>query len=346
MIPTDNCPLATVIIPNWNGMRWLPKCIEALKRQTVSCFEILVVENASTDGSLAWLQEHGVPYLKNDRNLGFAGGVNAGIRSVLARGAEKSCETDQARKTVPPYVILLNNDTEAEPGFVEALLKSIEKDRKLFAVSAMMLRVQDTSTIDDAGDSMTLPGWAFQRGTEEPRSRYEQGCEVFSACGGAAIYRTEYLEKTGLFDETHFAYLEDLDLCWRARLMGYRNRYCPEARVKHYGSATSGSKYNAFKVRLSSRNHIWLMYKNQPDFLLILHGPWIAAGLLVKALFFAKKGLFLPWLSGTWEGLTHLERVRRVDFSRVPPHRLLSIERLLILGTLEYVRHYAERALA
>ena len=80
---TDDRPLATVVIPNWNGMRWLPKCIEALEKQTVSCFEILVVENASTDGSLAWLQKHGVPYLKNDRNLGFAGGVNAGIRAVL-----------------------------------------------------------------------------------------------------------------------------------------------------------------------------------------------------------------------------------------------------------------------
>ena len=331
---TDDRPLATVVIPNWNGMRWLPKCIEALEKQTVSCFEILVVENASTDGSLAWLQEHGVPYLKNDRNLGFAGGVNAGIRAV------------RARETVPPYVILLNNDTEVEPEFVEALLEAMEKDRRLFAVSAMMLRVQDTSMIDDAGDSMTLPGWAFQRGTEEPRTRYEQGCEVFSACGGAAIYRMEYLEKTGLFDETHFAYLEDLDLCWRARLLGYRVRYCPEARVKHYGSATSGSKYNAFKVRLSSRNHIWLMYKNQPDFLLFLHGPWIAAGLLVKALFFAKKGLFLPWLSGTWEGLTHLDRVKRVRFEEIPLGRFLSIEKLLILGTIEYARHYAERALA
>lgn len=330
---TDDRPLATVVIPNWNGMRWLPKCITALEKQTVSCFEILVVENASTDGSLEWLRDHGVPVLKNDRNLGFAGGVNAGIRSVLDR------------ETVPPYVILLNNDTEAEPGFVEAMLGAIEKDRRLFAVSAMMLRVQDTSMIDDAGDSMSLPGWAFQRGTEEPRARYEQACEVFSACGGAAIYRMEYLEKTGLFDETHFAYLEDLDLSWRARLLGYRIRYCPDARVKHYGSATSGSKYNAFKVRLSSRNHIWLMYKNQPDFLLFLHGPWIAAGLLVKALFFAKKGLFLPWLSGTWEGLTHLERVKRVRFEEVPPLRFLSIEKLLILGTLEYARHYAERAL-
>ena len=331
---TDDRPLATVVIPNWNGMRWLPQCIEALEKQTVSCFEILVVENASTDGSLEWLRGHGVPVLKNDRNLGFAGGVNAGIRAV------------RARETVPPYVILLNNDTEVEPEFVEALLEAMEKDRRLFAVSAMMLRVQDTSMIDDAGDSMTLPGWAFQRGTEEPRTRYEQGCEVFSACGGAAIYRMEYLEKTGLFDETHFAYLEDLDLCWRARLLGYRVRYCPEARVKHYGSATSGSKYNAFKVRLSSRNHIWLMYKNQPDFLLFLHSPWIAAGLLVKARVCATRGLFLPWLSGTWEGLTHLDRVKRVRFEEIPPGRFLSIEKLLILGTIEYARHYAERALA
>ena len=322
----DTRALATVVIPNWNGMRWLPKCIGALECQTVSCFEILVVENASTDGSLAWLQEHGVPYLKNERNLGFAGGVNAGIRMV---------------KT--PYVILLNNDTEAEPGFVEALLDAVEKDRKLFAVSAMMLRVQDDSMIDDAGDSMSLPGWAFQRGTEEPRSRYEQGCEVFSACGGAAIYRMEYLEKTGLFDETHFAYLEDIDLCWRARLLGFRNRYCPEARVKHYGSATSGSKYNGFKVRLSSRNHIWLMYKNQPDWQLLLNAPWLAAGLIIKACFFAAKGLLPAWLKGTAEGFRDLSRVRRADFARAGIFRVLAVQWQMITGTGGYLRQYAEK---
>ena len=136
-----------------------------------------------------------------------------------------------------------------------------------------------------------------------------------------------------------------MDLSWRARLKGYRVSYCPAARVLHYGSATSGSKYNAFKVRLTSRNHIWLMYKNQPDFLLIFHSPWILAGLFVKALFFAKRGLFLPWLSGTWEGLMNLHRVTRVNFAEVPPHRLLAIERLMIRGTVEYLKHYTERAL-
>lgn len=338
--------LATVIIPNYNGMRFLPKCIAALRRQTVSCFDILVVENASTDGSLQWLRENDVPYLLNSRNLGFAGGVNSGIRAVTGmKEAAPAPEEKTPQSASPRYIILLNNDTEAEPGFVEALVGAMEKDRKLFAASAMMLRVQDHSLIDDAGDSMSLPGWAFQRGTEEPRARYERACEVFSACGGAAIYRTEYLEKTGLFDEAHFAYLEDMDLSWRARLKGYRVSYCPAARVLHYGSATSGSKYNAFKVRLTSRNHIWLMYKNQPDFLLIFHSPWILAGLFVKALFFAKRGLFLPWLSGTWEGLMNLHRVTRVNFAEVPPHRLLSIEKLLIRGTAEYLKHYTERAL-
>ncbi len=322
----QGAPKATVVIPNYNGLRFLPKCIEALRRQTVSSFEILVVENASSDGSLEWLRENDVPFLRNSTNLGFAGGVNVGIRAVNT-----------------PYVILLNNDTEAEPEFVEALLAAIEKDRRIFSVSSMMLRHQDPGQIDDAGDSMSLMGWSFQRGTEEPREDYSRGCEVFSACAGAAIYRMEYFRETGLFDEAYFAYHEDMDLAWRARLRGYKNIYCPEARVLHYGSATSGSKYNAFKVRLSSRNHIWLMYKNQPDFLLILHAPWLLAGLLIKAVFFMRKGFFLPWISGTWEGLMHLDRVKRVQFEEVPPRRFLAIELMMISGTAEYFRHYMNR---
>lgn len=320
---------ATVVIPNYNGMKYLPQCIEALRKQTVSCFDILVVENGSSDGSAEWLEASQVPMLKEKENLGFAGGVNAGIRACTS-----------------PYVILLNNDTEVFPDFVEALIRALEAHPRLFAVSARMLQTGDRSRMDDAGDGISLFGWAWQRGNGQPAAEHEKACDIFSACGGAAIYRRAALEETGLFDEAHFAYLEDIDLSWRAWLYGWFIRYCPEAKVYHYGSATSGSKYNEFKVHLSARNHIWLMYKNQPDFLLFLHSPWIAAGLLVKAMYFAKKGLFLPWLSGTWEGLTHLDRVKRVRFEEIPPGRFLSIEKLLILGTIEYARHYAERALA
>lgn len=316
----------TVVIPNYNGMRYLPQCIAALRHQTVQDFELLVVENASQDGSADWLRAEGVPFLQETENLGFAGGVNAGIRKVRT-----------------PYVILLNNDTEVFPSFVEMLLREIERHPRIFSVSALMLRTQNHSAVDDAGDALSLPGWAWQRGTGEPAARYRESCEVFSACGGAAIYRTELLKQLGLFDEAHFAYLEDTDLGWRAKLCGYHNRYCPEARVLHYGSATSGSKYNAFKVRLASRNHIWLLYKNMPDWQLILNFPWILVGMLVKAVFFAKKGLLSAWLSGTAEGFRGLGRVSRVDFSRISPAAVLSVQWEMLIGTFLYLQHLIRR---
>ena len=317
---------ATVVIPNYNGMKYLPQCIEALRKQTVSCFDILVVENGSSDGSAEWLEASQVPMLKEEENLGFAGGVNAGIRACTS-----------------PYVILLNNDTEVFPDFVEALIRGLEAHPRLFAVSARMLQTGDRSRMDDAGDGISLFGWAWQRGNGQPAAEHEKACDIFSACGGAAIYRRAALEETGLFDEAHFAYLEDIDLSWRAWLYGWFIRYCPEAKVYHYGSATSGSKYNEFKVHLSARNHIWLMYKNQPDWQLLLNAPWLAAGLIIKACFFAAKGMFPAWLKGTAEGFRDLSRVRRADFARAGIFRVLAVQWQMITGTGGYLRQYAEK---
>lgn len=319
---------AVVIIPNYNGLSFLPACIDALRKQTVTDFDILVVENGSTDGSAEWLAENHVPFLRETENLGFAGGVNAGIRA-----------TDQE------YVILLNNDTVPAPEFVERLLRAIRRHKKIFSVSAKMLCVQDHSLVDDAGDGISLFGWAYQRGRERPASLYEKPADIFSSCGGAAVYRRSLLKETGLFDETHFAYLEDIDLSWRARLLGYFNRYEPGAEVIHFGSATSGSRYNAFKVRLAARNHIWLMYKNQPAWQLLLNAPWLLAGLLIKAVFFSKRGFGAEWLSGTLEGLRTVDQEKQVDFAAVPLHRFLAVEWEMVLGTFEYISQYFSRKL-
>ena len=189
----------TVVIPNYNGMKYLPQCIAALKRQTERDFSLLVMENGSTDGSAEWLREEGIPTIFSEENLGFASGVNRAIREVRT-----------------PYVLLLNNDTEVFPDFVRALEESISRHERIFSVSAMMIRTQNHDEIDDAGDLVSLPGWAFQRGTMEPCAAYEKEAEVFSACGGAAIYRTDLYRALGGLDESYFAYLEDIDLGWRS----------------------------------------------------------------------------------------------------------------------------------
>ena len=235
----SNAAKVTVVIPNYNGLKFMEPCFKALNMQICRDFEILVVDNGSTDGSVEWLKEHKVPSIFLDTNTGFSGAVNVGIK---------------ASKT--PYVILLNNDTEPDCHYIGEMIKAIERSPKIFSVSSKMIQLYDHSKMDDAGDMYTLMGWAFQRGVGRPSSGYNHVCRVFSACAGAAIYRREVFETIGYFDEMHFAYLEDIDVGYRARIYGYDNIYCPTAIVYHVGSGTSGSRYNPFKVRLAAKESI------------------------------------------------------------------------------------------
>ena len=221
--------------------------MEALNRQTYKDFSVLVVDNGSTDGSTEWLKERGIPSIFLETNTGFSGAVNAGIR-----------------KAETPYVILLNNDTKADPDYVGELVRAIEKSPKIFSVSSRMIQMHHPDFMDDAGDMYSVLGWAYQRGVGQPTGRYDSPARVFSACAGAAIYRRDVFEKIGYFDEMHFAYLEDIDVGYRAKIYGYDNIYCPAAKIFHVGSGTSGSKYNSFKVKLAARNNVYLNYKNMP----------------------------------------------------------------------------------
>ncbi|MBQ4001259.1 MAG: glycosyltransferase family 2 protein, partial [Lachnospiraceae bacterium] len=244
----------TVVIPNWNGMAYLKNCMDSLEKQDDRDFETLVIDNASKDGSVAFLREN-YPWARVEvmpENLGFAGGVNEGIR-----------------RTKTPYVLLLNNDVEVEPHFVKALTDAIDRDPKVFSVSSKMIKFRERHLLDDAGDRYTVIGWQAQRGTALPvtRKHYNRPAAVFSACAGAAIYRLSVLQEIGAFDPAHFAYLEDIDLGWRARIYGYKNMYEPSAVVYHVGSASSGAvTYSDFKVRISARNSQYIVYKNMPAF--------------------------------------------------------------------------------
>ena len=131
----------------------------------------------------------------------------------------------------------------------------------------------------------------------------------------AAIYRKKIMEKIGYFDEEHFAYLEDTDIGYRARIYGYENWYAPDAVVYHVGSGTSGSRYNHFKTRYSSRNNIYLIYKNMPLLQIILNLPFLAAGFLIKFLFFALKGMGKEYLAGIKNGFSISMNHRKVPFS-------------------------------
>lgn len=280
---------STVIIPNYNGMKFIENCMKALERETSTKYHICVVDNGSTDGSREWIEEN-CPYaqlISLKENTGFCGAVNAGI---------------EASRT--PYVILLNNDTEVEFGFVKALETALETEKNSFSVSAKMVDMYDKSILDGAGDLYCALGWAFALGKGKTvKDNYTRPQEIFSACGGAVIYKREIMEEIGMFDQNHFAYLEDCDLGYRAQIWGFRNYYTPNAVVYHAGSGVSGSKHNEFKVTLSSKNSVYLIYKNMPVLQIILNLPFLFMGFLVKYLFFIKKGLGNTYSKGIRTGI-------------------------------------------
>ena len=258
-----------------------------------------LVDNASQDGSLAYTREHfpEARVLALDQNYGFARAVNEGIKAATR-----------------PYVILLNNDTEVEPGFTDALVGTLEREATAFSAQAKLIQLHAPSKLDDAGNFYCALGWAFARGKDKSSAYYEEQDEVFAACAGAAIYRKAVFEEIGYFDEAHFAYLEDIDIGWRARIHGYRNLYVPQAKVLHAGSGTSGSRYNEFKVTLSSRNNIWIIYKNMPLLQLVMNLPFLMVGFGAKQLFFCKKKLGGIYARGIFTGIRTCDREKKVRF--------------------------------
>lgn len=278
----------TVVIPNYNGIRFLKDCLDSLwaQRDTFA-FEVCVVDNGSTDGSPELLQEYPwVEVVALSENTGFCHAVNVGIRHS---------HTD--------YVLLLNNDTKVAPDFVRNLYCSIEARPDAFSVSAKMLMWDNPALLDDAGDRYCALGWAYARGKGKTADQYDEPCEVFSACGGAAIYRKAVFDEIGLFDENHFAYLEDLDIGYRARIHGYRNYYEPTAAVIHYGSASSGSRYNAWKTTLASANSVYVIGKNMPFLQKLINAPFLLVGFFIKTLFFLKKGFGGLYIKGLLTGI-------------------------------------------
>ena len=318
----------TVIIPNYNGLKFMEPCFAALERQNYRDFDILVVDNGSEDGSAQWLREREIPTLFMGENTGFSGAVNAGIRAVST-----------------PYVILLNNDTEPFPDYVGELVRCMDRFPDVFSASSKMIQLYRKDLMDDAGDMYSILGWAYQRGGGQPAAGYRKARQVFAACAGAAIYRREVFEEIGYFDESHFAYLEDIDVGYRAKIYGYRNIYCPTAKVYHVGSGTSGSKYNSFKVRLAARNNLYLNYKNMPLPQLAVNSLPIALGMAVKYGFFKKLGFGADYRDGVKEGLATLKNCRRVPYRREHLKNYLQIEGELIWGTLLYVWEFGKRRL-
>ena len=303
----------TIIIPNYNGLKFMDECIRSLNAQTYPNFRTLVVDNGSTDGSVEWLKEHQIDTIFLPENTGFSGAVNVGI---------KAADT--------PYVLLLNNDVRVDEYFVAEMVRAIGQSERIFSVSSRMIQMYHPDRLDDAGDMYSLLGWAYQRGVGRDLTHYRRSSRVFSACAGAAIYRREVFEEIGYFDEMHFAYLEDMDLCWRARIHGWKSWYEPDAEVFHVGSATSGSRYNRFKVLHSAGNNLYMIYKNMPLAQMLLNLPFLLVGFLIKYLFFVKKGLGKDYREGLTRGFElcrkHKDRKVRFLWKNLPAYVAIQVE--------------------
>ena len=289
----------TIVIPNYNGAKFLDACLRSLKKQTMAA-PVIVVDNGSTDDSIKMLRQsmlkHSECYPEItihelSENTGFANAVNVGIE---LSGSE--------------YVLLLNNDTLANERMTERLVKAIEENDRVFSVGAKMLQMKEPHNIDDSGDLYCALGWAFSPGRDKDSKSYGKRANVTSACAGAAIYRKSVFSEIGGFDEAHFCYLEDVDVGYRARIYGYKNLYEPTAFVYHAGSGTSGSRYNEFKEELTASNNLYLIYKNMPGLQIIINLPLLILGIIIKQVYFSRKGLGKSYFMGLLGGLKKISK--------------------------------------
>lgn len=244
----------SVIIVNWNGAKFLERCLAALAAQTVKPHEIILLDNASTDDSLEIAR--GFPDLRLlslKENTGFARGNNLAIEAAAA-------ETE--------WIALLNPDAYAEPHWLEELLAATKRNPGFAVFSSKLLNATEPALLDGAGDAYYMSGRVRRIAKDRPaRSSGEKEIEVFSPCAAAAMYRRTALRKVGGFDEAYFCYVEDVDLGFRLRLAGYRCLYVPQSVALHVGSGTTGGQHSDFAVYHGHRNLVWTFVKDMPGFL-------------------------------------------------------------------------------
>lgn len=239
--------LFSIVIPHWNGKHFLQDCLDSLRAQTYPHVEVIIVDNASWDGSQAYIKGHypEVILIELPENRGFTGACNAGMNAAKGH-----------------IISLLNNDTEVEPDWVSVIMDAFQRHADVGVIASKMLLFSERDKIHTTGDFFTTDGRAGNRGVwEKDEGQYETEDYVFSACGGSSAYRKSMLDKIGLLDDDYFFLLEDVDLSWRAQLAGYKVLYVPSAIVYHHLSATGGGVTASYH---DGRNSIWVVVKNLP----------------------------------------------------------------------------------
>jgi GT2 family glycosyltransferase len=291
----------SVVIVNWNGGAYLDRCLAALGAQTSPPEQVIVVDNASQDGSVDGLSTR-YPWVRViclEYNVGFAAATNHGARD--ASGSE--------------WLVTLNPDTAPEPAWLAALLEAARARPQYASFGSHLLATGDGTRLDGTGDVYHVSGlaWRRQHGTAATSAAGMPG-EIFAPCAAAAMYRRDVFLAAGGFDERYFCYFEDVDLGFRLRLLGHRSWYVPEARVVHVGSALTG-RHSPFAVYHGHRNLVWTYWKNMPCLLLWLYLPQHLLLTAVAVLWFVLRGqagaIVRTKLHGL-RALPHVLRQRRV----------------------------------
>ena len=309
-----SAPLASIVIVSWNGRQYLEPCLNAVAAQQGVEAETILVDNGSTDGTAAFVRDR-FPWVRLvalTENRGFAGGNNAGAREARGR-----------------YVVLLNNDTVPEPSWLAALLRGREAGGPNALASSRIVYMHDPLVIDSAGDGLLRWGGAFKRHHGASIESATESREVFGVCGAACVIPRTVFEELGGFDEDFFASHEDVDLSYRARLLGYPCRYVADSVVRHHGSATLG-RVSEFAVFHGQRNLEWMYFKNTPGSLLLRTLPGHLVYTAAAAMHFTRHGLLGAFLRAKWAALAGLpgllrkradvQRTRRVGGNAIWPH--------------------------
>ncbi len=298
-----------MVIPNWNGRRWLPACLDAIARQTVPATEVIVVDNGSVDESVDYLRARDVRVLELGRNTGFAHAANIGIASA-------SCD----------LVVLVNTDVVLCEEWLERMVAAIQSDFTLGSVACKMLWLEDHGRVYDAGDVLRRDGVCEQRGRfGADDGRWDMPGEVFSACAGAALYRRAAIRAVGGFDERYFAYLEDVDLGLRLRMGGWACRYEP-VEALHAGEGSAGQLAGGHH-HYATRNTLVLVAKTFPlrwiPHVLYRQLAWGSHAMRERRLGAHLRALAaaLPLLPGALRDRRHLASAARVPIESVVPAR-------------------------
>jgi GT2 family glycosyltransferase len=264
-MPAVDPPRVSVVVPTSGGRALLARCVASLAAQRFRDFETIVVDNAEA-GDPVERRLPRVRVVRSAANDGFAAGANSGAQE--AAGA---------------YLAFLNDDVEADPGWLGELVACLERHPRAASVAPKVLRGDDRGVLDGAGDAMTLALKAYRRGQgRRDDGRYDVEEEVFSASGTACLWRAEAFRSLGGFDGSFFAYYEDVDLGFRARRAGFECWYAPRAVAVHRGSATAAPRWREFESGYAVRNRWAAIAKNAPSRWLVCNAHWIVAGELVS----------------------------------------------------------------